>query len=256
LGSEFKILVRRLTHWLALYSALLAFLAVTPAVLALPDEAVGHVVSVISADSLGIEMLIPDARTSSIDSIKLADIQAPSTVTAEGKAARTYAVSLLKNKTVYLDIEDDPHRARNIWSQLFCVVYLMDQDYQPVWPPVNRMLVDAGCAVISDDPNNEFNSSDWWQDAPPFSAEEIRDRFLSKLQVPSSSEQKVTESTSFAATSPAVTSPAVASPVAASPAVTSPAAGTMVNATVEDSRKVSILETDRKTGTISIGYRK
>jgi len=147
---------------LALLVLLLA-LSFTPAAFGLPDEAVGRVVSVVSGDSLGIEILIGDARTNNIDSIKLADIQAPSTVTAEGKATQEYALSLLKNKLVYLDINDNATTTRNKWSQLICVIYLMDPEFRPVWPPVNRILVDSGYARLNDDPNNEFNSSAWWQ---------------------------------------------------------------------------------------------
>ena len=147
-----------------------------PVAFGLPDEAVGRVVSVISGDSLGIEMLIADARTNNIDSIKLADIEAPSTVTAEGKAAQKYAFSLLKNKTVYLDINDNTTGTRNEWSQLICVIYLMDSEFRPVWPPVNRILVDGGYARLNDDMNNEFNSSAWWQQPPVFPPGEKRDR--------------------------------------------------------------------------------
>jgi hypothetical protein len=132
---------------LALLVLLLA-LSFTPAAFGLPDEAVGRVVSVVSGDSLGIEILIGDARTNNIDSIKLADIQAPSTVTAEGKATQKYALSLLKNKLVYLDINDNATTTRNKWSQLICVIYLMDPEFRPVWPPVNRILVDSGYALI------------------------------------------------------------------------------------------------------------
>ena len=148
--------------------ALLLVLVFMPVAFGLPDEAVGRVVSVISGDSLGIEMLIADARTNNIDSIKLADIEAPSTVTAEGKAAQKYAFSLLKNKTVYLDINDNTTGTRNEWSQLICVIYLMDSEFRPVWPPVNRILVDGGYARLNDDMNNEFNSSAWWQQPPVF----------------------------------------------------------------------------------------
>lgn len=148
--------------------ALLLVLVLMPAAFGLPDEAVGRVVSVISGDSLGIEMLIADARTNNIDSIKLADIQAPSTVTAEGKAAQKYALSLLKNKTVYLDINDNTTSTRNEWSQLICVIYLMDSEFRPVWPPFNRMIVDGGHARLNDDTNDEFNSSAWWQKPPVF----------------------------------------------------------------------------------------
>ena len=150
--------------------ALLLVLVFMPVAFGLPDEAVGRVVSVISGDSLGIEMLIADARTNNIDSIKLADIEAPSTVTAEGKAAQKYAFSLLKNKTVYLDINDNTSGTRNEWSQLICVIYLMDSEFRPVWPPVNRILVDGGYARLNDDVNNEFNSSAWWQQPPDLPA--------------------------------------------------------------------------------------
>ena len=87
--------------------ALMILLFLMPAAWGLPDEAAGRVVSVVGGDSLGIEMLISDPRTNEIDSIKLADIDAPSTVTAEGKAAKAYVAALLKNKTVFLDIEDN-----------------------------------------------------------------------------------------------------------------------------------------------------
>lgn len=134
-----------------------------PAAWGQPDEAAGRVVSVVSGDSMGIEMLITDPRANNIDSIKLADIEAPSTVTPEGKAAKAYVASLLKNKTVYLDIEDNINQCRSQWGQLICLVYLMDENGQPIWPPVNRIIVDEGHATLHDDPENEFNSSDWWK---------------------------------------------------------------------------------------------
>jgi hypothetical protein len=213
-----------MSRWLAL----LIVLILVPDALGLPDEAVGRVVSVISGDSLGIEMFLADSRTNAIDSIKLADIEVPSTVTPAGKDAQKYAFSLLKNQTVYLDIEDNAKRARNDWSQLICVVYLMDSDFRPVWPPVNRIMVDVGHAVIKDDPNNEFNSSDWWQGPPNYLSSETRQQFLDMLKEASSSEQ----------------------------AVTSPSSGTVGGITPIDSTKVSVLGRDHKSGVTSIGYRK
>jgi hypothetical protein len=100
------VLIRRLT--------LIILLSLLPAVWGMPDEAAGRVVSVISGDSLGIEMLIADPRTDHIDSVKLADIDAPSTVTAKGKAAKAYVSLLLKNKMVYLDIDDNKSQSRNL----------------------------------------------------------------------------------------------------------------------------------------------
>ena len=147
---------------------LLAFLSiqaiVIPVASGVPEEAVGRVVSVISGDSLGIEMLISDPRTNNVDSIKLADIASPSTVTPEGKAAQKYAHSLLWNKTVYLDIDNNTTSGRNEWSQLICVVYLIDSEYRPIWPPVNRIIVDMGFAKVDDDTNNEFDPTAWWKE--------------------------------------------------------------------------------------------
>ncbi|MFZ2472923.1 MAG: hypothetical protein WAW52_13425 [Methanothrix sp.] len=198
-----------------------------PAAFGLPDEAVGRVVSVISGDSLGIEMLIADARTNNIDSIKLADIQAPSTVNAQGKAAQKYALSLLKNKTVYLDLNDNASGPRNEWSQLICVAYLMDSEYRPVWPPVNRILVDGGYARLNDDPNNEFNSSAWWQQPPVYPPGENRERLLAMIEKPSQPEQKT------------IVGPS------------SSLAGVIMGS----SKKGSVLEKDNSTGRVSIGYR-
>jgi Staphylococcal nuclease homologue len=152
--------------------ALMILLFLMPAAWGLPDEAAGRVVSVVSGDSLGIEMLISDPRTNEIDSIKLADIDAPSTVTAEGKAAKAYVATLLKNKTVFLDIEDNISRCRSQWGQLICLVYLRDESGQPLWPPVNRIMVDEGYALLDDDAGNEFNASAWWgQPSLPLSGE-------------------------------------------------------------------------------------
>lgn len=212
--------------------ALFILLALMPVALGIPDEAVGHVVSVISGDSLGIEMLIGNARTNSIDSIKLADIEAPSTVTEEGKASWAYAVSLLKNKTVYLDIEDNTTRERNEWSQLICVVYLMDSDCTPMWPPVNRILVDEGYAKVSDDPNDEFNPSDWWKETTSFPAGGKREQFLSMLQEAASTDQS--------------------DPSSQNNGITASQAPGMI---AGQASKSSVLEKDSASGRISIGYR-
>ena len=150
---------------MALLSAFLSIQAmVIPVASGMPEEAAGRVVSVISGEALGVQMLISDPRTNNVDSIRLADIASPSTVTPEGKAAQKYARSLLWNKTVYLDIDNSTTSGRNEWSQLICVVYLVDSEYRPIWPPVNRMIVDAGYAKVNDDKKNEFDPSTWWKE--------------------------------------------------------------------------------------------
>ena len=206
-----------IAHW-----SLIIFLFLIPAAWGMPDEAAGRVVSVVSGDSLGIEMIISDPRTNYIDSIKLADIAAPSTVTSEGKAAKAYAVSLLKNKSVYLDIDDNLSQFRNQWSQLICLVYLMDENYQPIWPPVNRLMVDSGHAVLDEDQGNEFNASQWWEQPPlPLSGEK-RDKLKAMLEP---------------------------SPVALKPDEPSSAM------LPQDSNEVSILKKGGASGGYSIGYR-
>jgi hypothetical protein len=152
---------------LILLSILLLGGLFTGVVFGAPDEVVGRVVSVVSGNAFGIEMLTPDGRVKNIDSVLLADVESPSTVTPEGKLARQYSDAMLKNKTVYLDIDDNSTGGRNEWSQLICVIYLTDSDFRPVWPPFNRILVDSGNGALKDDKKNEFNASSWWRADPP-----------------------------------------------------------------------------------------
>ena len=145
---------------------LLAFILIKVAIAA-PDEAMGRVVTVVTGDTFGIEITSPDSRTRHIDQVKLADVIAPSTLTPEGKDAKKFTTSLLNNKTVFLDIDDSTPSGRNDLGQLICVVYLADSNYRPVWPCINRILVDSGNAVLSHDRHDEFNTTTWWQPPPP-----------------------------------------------------------------------------------------
>lgn len=144
---------------------LLAFTLIQTTV-AVPDEAIGRVITVLGGDSFGIEITNPDPRTVAFDRVKLADVESPSTIIPEGKSAKKYATSILKNKTVFLDIDDNSTNGRNDVGQLVCVVYLMDSNSRPVWPPFNRILVESGNAIVNDDKNNEFNATTWWQKPP------------------------------------------------------------------------------------------
>lgn len=74
---------------------------------------------------------------------------------------------MLKNQTVYIDIDENSSDGRNEWGQLICVIYLIDSQYRPMWPPVNRILVDDGHADLAEDSNNEFDSAAWWLDPTP-----------------------------------------------------------------------------------------
>jgi len=144
---------------------LLTFIFIQVAIAA-PDEAIGRVVSVLSGDSFGIEIATGDERVQRIDRVKLADVDSPSTLEAPGKAAKKYASSMLRNKTVYLDIDDKIPGGRNEMGLLVCVVYLQDSNSRPIWPPFNRKIVEDGHAVVNDANNNEFNATAWWQAQP------------------------------------------------------------------------------------------
>ena len=146
--------------------ALLLTLILIKVAIALPDEAIGRVVTVVTGDTFGIELTKPDPRARHIDQVKLADVVAPSTLTPEGKNAKKFTTSLLNNKTVFLDIDDNAPGGRNDVGQLVCVVYLMDSNSRPEWPCVNRILVDSGNAVLSVDKHSEFNATAWWQPPP------------------------------------------------------------------------------------------
>jgi len=207
---------RALSFVILLLISLFIQAAVIPVTVGVPEEAFGRVVSVISGDSLGIEIMISDPRTNNVDSIKLADIISPSTVTPEGKAAKEYARSLLKNKTVYLDIDDSTASGRNEWSQLIFVAYLMDSEYRPIWPPVNRIIIDDGHAKLDDDKKNEFDPSTWWQE-PTIIPEGSKDNLLKKMA------EKKTASEG--------------------------------NVAVIDATKSGVMQKDSQSGRVSIGYR-
>jgi hypothetical protein len=219
---EFRVEVgMKRSRALSLFNILLIILlfiqaTVIPVAVGVPEEAVGRVVSVISGDSLGIEIMISDPRTNNVDSIRLADIISPSTVTPEGKAAKEYASSLLKNKTVYIDIDDSTASGRNEWSQLICVLYLMDSENRPMWPPVNRIIVDYGFAKLDDDRKNEFDPTTWWQE-PTIMPEGSKGNLLKKM-----AEERT-------------------------------ASGG--NVTVIDATKSGVMQKDTQSGRVSIGYR-
>ncbi len=254
---------------IALLSAvwLLAFLSiqsiVIPVASGVPEEAVGRVVSVISGDSLGIEMLIPDPRTNNVDSIKLADIASPSTVTPEGKAAQKYVHSLLWNKTVYLDIDNNTTSGRNEWSQLICVVYLIDSEYRPMWPPVNRFIVDMGYAKVDDDTKNEFDPTAWWKEPniPEGSKEDLLRSMAEKKAETSAS--STNDQRSFdtlknmgenkaAANVSSINGPKDFDPLKDMDEIKAATGGSV---TVGDRMKSSVMQKDSKTGRVNIGYR-
>jgi endonuclease YncB( thermonuclease family) len=96
-------------------------------------------------------------HTTSGDSIRLADINAPEVGQAGANEATNVLVSLVGNKTVYLDI-DDVSRT-DTYGRLVCVVYV-DHNSTHV-KNVNKALLVEGVAEIWDHENNEFDPYTW-----------------------------------------------------------------------------------------------
>ena len=78
-------------------------------------------------------------------------------------SAKDFAVAILLNKTVWLDIDDRSPDGRNSDGELVAVLRLSGLDGRPVISPTfNRMLVDYGIAEVNDSAENEFDPAEWW----------------------------------------------------------------------------------------------
>jgi endonuclease YncB( thermonuclease family) len=143
----------------------LAALALLPlAALAAPGESFGMVTNVVDGDTFDIAIEKPDPRIhSSVERVRLADVNSPEMSTKEGIPARDFSWAVLLNKRVYLDIDNRARTGRDSYGRLVCVVYLTGFDGQPVTSPCfNRMIVDSGYAVVENFTNNEFDPKEWW----------------------------------------------------------------------------------------------
>ena len=89
-------------------------------------------------------------------------------------SAEDFAVAILLNKTVWLDIDDRSPDGRNSDGELVAVLRLSGLDGRPVISPTfNRMLVDCGIAEVNDSLENEFDPSDWWPPRENGTEEEV-----------------------------------------------------------------------------------
>ncbi|NYT02384.1 MAG: hypothetical protein GKC10_06490 [Methanosarcinales archaeon] len=116
-----------------------------------PDEFVGNVTEVKDGDSIVVE---------GMGAVRMADIDCHQLPSPEGVASRDFTVSWLQGKRVFLDIDDMGSRCPS--GCRICVVYVENPDgtINPIC--FNRMLVDAGHAVLHDRAN-EWDPSLWWQ---------------------------------------------------------------------------------------------
>lgn len=120
-------------------------------------EASGEVSSVIDGDTIDVRIIDSDPRIKKhIETVRLADVDCPELGTLGGEDAKIYTQSILRRvHQIWLDIDDKSGDGRGPYGCLICVVYVDGQNF-------NKMIVDAGHAVVDDYTNNEFNPEDWW----------------------------------------------------------------------------------------------
>ncbi len=126
-----------------------------------PDEAYGRVVKVVDGDTIDVQ-LQDSLFSEDLIRVRLADIDCPETRGPEaceaGKNASAYAKTWLQSTYVFLDLDDKT--GKDSFGRWVAVVYLSENN-QP-GRNFNKMLVDAGHAVIEDFKNNEFDPGSWW----------------------------------------------------------------------------------------------
>jgi len=124
-----------------------------------PDEAMGRVSKVVDGDTFDVTLDSHDSRISEdLIRIRLADIDTPEVrgpkACEAGKKASAYTKTWLLNTFVSLDL--DNKTGKDSYGRWVAVCYLQDGRN------FNKMLVDAGHAVIKDFKNNEFDPYSWW----------------------------------------------------------------------------------------------
>ena len=125
-----------------------------------PDEAMGRVTKVIDGDTFDVQ-LQDSSLPEYLIRVRLADIDCPETRGSKaceaGKNASAYAKTWLQSAYVFLDLDDKT--GKDPFDRWVAVVYLSENN-QP-GRNFNKMLVDAGHAVIEDFKNNEFDPWSW-----------------------------------------------------------------------------------------------
>ena len=137
--------------------------------LAAPDEASGIVTNVVDGDTFDLRIEKTDPRIIyEIERVRLADVDSPEMSTPEGEPAKVYTTETLLGKRVWLDIDDRSKDGRDMYERILAVVYLEDLNGSiNTTHPFNRLLVDAGHAVVKDFTNNEFDPAAWWAEGIP-----------------------------------------------------------------------------------------
>jgi micrococcal nuclease len=146
--------------YLVLPFALLLLIHITAAS---PDEAYGRVVKTVDGDTFDVLLQDHDSRiTEDKIRIRLADIDCPEihgpNACEAGKRAAAYTRSWLLNNYVFLDLDDKT--GKDPYGRWVAVCYLSDSGKPG--RNYNKMLLDAGHAIVKDFENNEFEPESWW----------------------------------------------------------------------------------------------
>ncbi len=124
------------------------------------DEAMGRVTKVIDGDTIDVQ-LQDSLLSEDLIRVRLADIDCPETRGSKaceaGKKASAYAKTWLQSAYVFLDLDDKT--GKDQFDRWVAVVYLSENNHPG--RNFNKMLVDAGHAVIDDFKNNEFDPGSW-----------------------------------------------------------------------------------------------
>ena len=128
------------------------------------SEAYGVVTNIVDGDTFDVTIEKADSRIfSSVERIRLADVNSPEMNTSTGPDAKDFTFAVLMNKRIYLDIDDLSGNGRDAYGRLICVAYLTGIYGQPTTSPsFNRMLVESGHARLKNSTDNEFDPEDWW----------------------------------------------------------------------------------------------
>jgi len=132
------------------------------------DEASGIVTNVVDGDTFDLRIEKTDPRIIyEIERVRLADVDSPEMSTPDGLPAKVYTTETLLGKKIWLDIDNRSVDGRDPYDRLLAVVYLEDLNGTINATPFNRLLVDAGFAVVKDYSNNEFDPATWWAEGIP-----------------------------------------------------------------------------------------
>lgn len=92
--------------------------------------------------------------------VALSQVKSPEMGTREGVHAKEYTMERLLNVIVFLDKDD--LASRNADGAIPCLVYLSGSDGKPKLNKCfNRIIVEAGYAVIKNDTASEFDPALW-----------------------------------------------------------------------------------------------